>query len=283
MSGVLEGVFMIHDSLPAINPNIPSVARTYAYLLGDNDNVYPSDIALAGELDKVIPGIRGLAINNRRSLRNVVRVLCSNYGIRQFIDNGTGLPTQDSVHQVAQAIDPSARVLYIDNDPVVLAHCRERGLNPENTAFILADMRDEDYVDQVFNRPEARELIDLGQPVGILFISVMHCVPDADGHTYKIVRRFMDRVPPGSALALWQMASEKPPIRHWLTGLMAEMTKCQWGRVRTDEEITPFFAGLEPIDPGIGEILVWRGGDGDVEEQTPDIVEFGGVALKPAN
>lgn len=153
---------------------------------------------------------------------------------------------------------------------------------PGRTALLQADMRDENYVDDVLGRPETRTLIDLGEPVGVLFVSVMHCLPDAGGHPYKIVRQFMDRVPPGSALALWQLVSDRPPLRHRLTGLMAEKTKCRWGRVRTNDEIVPFFAGLEPVAPGIGEITVWRGDDAEVEEQTTDIVEFGGVAVKPA-
>ncbi len=170
---------MSQDARPladTIDVTIPSVARMYDYYLGGKDN-YAVDRAACEELDQVVPSTRALAVNNRRFLRRVVRWLAEEQGVRQFIDHGSGLPTQDNVHEVAQRVAPDARVVYIDNDPIVLAHGRALLEENRNTAVIQADMRD---TDGILGHPEVTRLIDFDRPVAALFVSVLHCIPDED-------------------------------------------------------------------------------------------------------
>lgn len=135
-----------------IDVNVPSVARMYDYYLGGKDN-YPADRVACEQLLEHVPSTKVLAVNNRRFLRRVVHHLASEYGIRQFIDHGSGLPTQDNVHQVAQLVDRDSRVVYIDNDPIVLAHGKAILEENDRTAVIQADMRD---TEGIFGHPEVR-------------------------------------------------------------------------------------------------------------------------------
>ncbi|HEV7625208.1 MAG TPA: SAM-dependent methyltransferase, partial [Streptomyces sp.] len=178
-----------------VDVTTPSVARMYDYYLGGKDN-YEVDRLAVAELDKVVPSTKPLAINNRRFLQRAVRVLAQDYGVRQFLDHGSGLPTQDNVHQVAQGIDPGSRAVYIDNDPIVLAHGRALLQENDNTAVIQADLRDSDAI---FDHPEVRQLIDLSEPVGALFVSVMHCIPDSSDPA-AVLRGIIERLPSGSFL-----------------------------------------------------------------------------------
>ncbi|MGC0413929.1 hypothetical protein RKD31_007172 [Streptomyces sp. SAI-163] len=133
-----------------IDANVPTAARMYDFYLGGKDN-YAADREAVGELDKVVPSTRRLALNNRRFLQRVVRVLAEDYGIRQFLDHGSGLPTQDNVHQVAQRVAPESRVVYVDNDPMVLVHGRALLDQNDQTAVIHADMR---ATEEIFSHPD---------------------------------------------------------------------------------------------------------------------------------
>ncbi|MGW8377355.1 SAM-dependent methyltransferase [Streptomyces sp. ODS28] len=263
-----------------VDTNTPSVARMYDFYLGGKDN-YEVDRLAVGELDKVVPSTRPLAVNNRRFLQRVVKVLAEDYGVRQFLDHGSGLPTQDNVHQVAQRVDPGARAVYVDNDPIVLAHGRALLQENENTAVIQADMRD---TEGIFEHPEVRRLIDLSQPVGVLFVSVMHCLPDASplGGPADVIRRVLERVPSGSFLVINQLVSDQKETRDFVTDFMDQSTHGNWGRVREEFEVARYFEGLELLEPGLGEINGWRP-DGTLgpRQQTTEWWEFGGVARKP--
>jgi len=260
-----------------VDVTIPSVARMYDHYLGGKDN-YEVDRQAVAELDKVVPSTKPLAINNRRFLRRAVRVLAQEYGVRQFLDHGSGLPTQDNVHQVAQRIDPGARAVYVDNDPIVLAHGRALLQENANTAVIQADLRD---TDGIFGHSEVRRLIDLSQPVGALFVSVMHCIPDSSDPA-AVLRRVVDKLPSGSFLVINQLVSEDRATRDFVTGFMAENTQGRWGRVRQAHEVERYFDGLEVLDPGLGGINDWRA-DSEVgpRQLTGEWYEFGGVARKP--
>jgi SAM-dependent methyltransferase len=198
-----------------IDVNIPSVARMYDYYLGGKDN-YAVDREASEDLLKVVPSTQALALNNRRFLRRVVRRLAEDYGIRQFVDHGSGLPTQDNVHEVAQRVDPASRVVYVDNDPIVLAHGRALLEENDNSVVIQADMRD---TDGIFGHPEVTRLIDFDQPVAALFVSVMHCIPDSDDPA-GLVRRVADRLAPGSFLVVCQLVRGRrdPQVRDRLHG-----------------------------------------------------------------
>ncbi|MGW5673651.1 SAM-dependent methyltransferase [Streptomyces sp. NPDC003860] len=258
----------------AIDTTVPSVARMYDYYLGGSDN-YESDRIASEELLKQVPSTKVLAVNNRRFLQRVVRVLAQDYGIRQFVDHGSGLPTQDNVHQVAQAVDPTSRVVYVDNDPIVLAYGRALLDENERTAVIQADMRD---TDEIFGHEETKRLIDFSQPVAALFVSVLHCIPD-ESDPAALVRRVAERLVPGSFLVVCQLVSDRPEIRQYVTDFMDQATGGHWGRVREQKEVAGYLDGLEVLEPGLVEVSTWRP-DNDLApvQATDEWLEWGGVA-----
>ncbi|GEB47636.1 MULTISPECIES: SAM-dependent methyltransferase [Streptomyces] len=260
-----------------VDVTTPSVARMYDHYLGGKDN-YAVDREAVAELDKTVPSTKPLALNNRRFLRRVVRVLATDYGIRQFLDHGSGLPTQDNVHEVAQRVDPASRVVYVDNDPIVLAHGRALLEENDRTSVIQADMRD---TEEIFAHPDVRRLIRLDEPVAALFVSVMHCIPDSSDPA-ALVRRVMDRLPSGSLIVINQLVSHDRSVRDFVTSFMDENTHGNWGRVREPHEVERYFEGLEVLDPGLGEINDWRP-DSELgpRQLTDEWFEFGGVARKP--
>jgi hypothetical protein len=261
------------EDLPGIDPSKAHVARMYDYYLGGENN-FEADRIACMELDKVVPGTRGLAINNRNYLVRVVRTLATEYGIRQFIDIGTGLPTQDNVHQVARRAHPDARVVYVDIDPIVSVHGSALIAGDNSTAFILQDVR---RTGDILSHPDTRRLIDFSQPVAALYISFLHQIPDADDPA-GLVSAMMSQLAPGSFVAMSHLVSADPQLRKKLTGLMLNATEGNWGRVRTKAEVDQFFAGLDVIPPGLVEITTWRPDSTAAEEQTFDWIEYGGVA-----
>jgi hypothetical protein len=258
-----------------IDATVPTAARMYDHYLGGKDN-YAADRAACAELDKVVPSTRALALNNRRFLQRVVRTLTQEYGIRQFLDHGSGLPTQDNVHQVAQRVDPSAHVVYVDNDPMVLVHGRALLEQDERTTVIHADLRE---TEAIFTHPDTERLIDFSQPVAVLFNSVFHCIPDSetDGPS-AVVRRVTERLAPGSCLVMCQLVSEDPQVREFVTDFMDKATQGHWGRVREEKDVAEWFDGLEILDPGLVEVSTWRP-DSEVapRQLTQEWIEFGGV------
>ena len=264
------------EDLPGIDPSKAHVARMYDYYLG-GDNNFEADRIACMELDKIVPGTRGLAINNRNYLVRVVRTLANDYGIRQFIDIGTGLPTQNNVHQVAKEAHSDARVVYVDLDPIVSVHGRALIPDDGSTVFILEDVR---QTEDILNHPDTRRLIDLSEPVAVLYISFLHQIPDRDDPA-GLVRRMTSRLAPGSFVALSHLVSADPELRARLTDLMLNVTEGNWGRVRTKAEVERYFGGLDVIPPGLVEITTWRPDGTATEEQTFDWIEFGGVARKP--
>ncbi|OQD53193.1 hypothetical protein BM536_029180 [Streptomyces phaeoluteigriseus] len=263
----------------SIDATVPTAARMYDHYLGGKDN-YAADRAACEELDKVVPSTRALALNNRRFLQRVVRTLTQEYGIRQYLDHGSGLPTQDNVHQVAQSIDPSAHVVYVDNDPMVLVHGRALLEQDERTAVIHADLRE---TEAIFTHPDTERLLDFSQPVAVLFNSVFHCIPDSetDGPP-AVVRRVAERLAPGSFLVMCQLVSEDPKVREFVTNFMDHATQGHWGRVRQEKDMAALFEGLEVLDPGLVEVSTWRP-DTEVtpRQLSQEWIEYGGVARLP--
>jgi hypothetical protein len=264
------------EDLPGIDPSKAHVARMYDYYLG-GDNNFEADRIACMELDKIVPGTRGLAINNRNYLVRVVRTLANDYGVRQFIDIGTGLPTQNNVHQVAKQAHSDARVVYVDLDPIVSVHGRALIPDDGSTVFILEDVR---QTEDILNHPDTRRLIDLSEPVAVLYISFLHQIPDRDDPA-GLVRRMTSRLAPGSFVALSHLVSADPELRARLTDLMLNVTEGNWGRVRTKAEVERYFGDLDVIPPGLVEITTWRPDGTAAEEQTFDWIEYGGVARKP--
>jgi hypothetical protein len=220
--------------------------------------------------------MRELALNNRQFLRRVVQVLAAEYGIRQFIDYGSGLPTQDNVHEVAQRVDPASHVVYIDNDPIVRAIGGVLLESNENTAVLQADIRD---TDEIFSSEPVRRLIDLTQPVAALFVSVLHCIPDASGPA-QLIAQVANRLPAGSMMVVCQLVSDSAQVRDFVTRFMDEQTQGHWGRVREKRDVTAFCAPLDVVQPGLVEVSGWRPGTDDVPAQSSwEWEEYGGVGI----
>ena len=240
------------------DPTVAHQARMYDYLLGGKDN-YAADRAAMETALKVNPEMAFTARANRAFLGRAVRYLAAEAGIRQFLDIGTGIPTAGNTHEIAQAIAPTSRVVYVDYDPVVLAHARAL-LNSHQagaTEYIDADLRDTGAV-----LDGARKVLDFTQPVAVSLISVLHAVPDADD-PHAIVARFMDAVPSGSYLALSHLGSD-------LLGQEAEDGLKDVGdrmmhqklAARSGEQVARFFAGTDLVAPGLVRVEEWRPGAG---------------------
>jgi SAM-dependent methyltransferase len=272
-----DGAAMQPDDFPEIDTRTASVARVYDYMLGGTDN-YEIDRRAADMGEDLMPGSFALTRNNRRYLERVVRYLAGECGIRQFIDNGSGLPTQNNVHQVAQKAAPGSKVVYVEIDPVILAHGRVKALLAEDnsTAFIEADACD---VGGVLSHPDTQRLINFDEPVAVLYFSFLHCIPDASDPR-GVVRQLTDRLAPGSYLAISHLTSDDPEFRERATRFILEAHGGHWGRARSREEVAEFFDGLEVVPPGLVKAVDWHP-DGREEEQSPDWFEYGGVARKP--
>src|SRR5687767_7858693 len=172
-----------------VNTGVPNPARIYDYLLDGKDN-FPADRDVAEQLLAIAPVARDVVEDNRAFLRRAVRFLAAEAGIRQFIDLGSGLPTQGNVHEIAQAVAPDERVVYVDNDAMVVTHSRAL-LAGDNTAAIQADLREPD---RLLGDAELRELIDFDQPIALLLMAILHFFPD-DEDPFGIVARFRDALP----------------------------------------------------------------------------------------
>ncbi len=266
------------DDFPELDTTTASAARMYDYALGGTDN-YPVDRQAVDAAEDRAPGGMAELRSNRRFLERAVRYLVAECGIRQFIDNGSGLPTQQNVHQVAQRTHPGVRVVYIDNDPVVLRHQKVGALlaADASTAFLMSDARD---VDRILSHPDTARLIDFDEPVAVLYLSFLHFVPDADD-PWGMIRRLMARTAPGSYLAVSHFVSDDPAIRQDLTEFFTRATGGHFGRLRERPEVDSFFEGLEIVEPGLMRVAEWH------SEVPPELrdrkaFEYGGLGRKPA-
>ncbi|MET9297400.1 SAM-dependent methyltransferase [Streptomyces sp. NPDC003077] len=253
-------------------------ARIWNHWLGGKDN-YPVDVAAGEEIRRLHPGIGDYARADRVFLGRAVRHLTADVGIRQFLDIGTGLPTADNTHEVAQRVAPDARVVYVDNDPLVLAHARALLTStPQGaTDYLDADLRD---LDTILER--AAKTLDLSRPVGLMLLGVVIFIED-DAEAYGLVRRLMEALPAGSHLVLSHtvtapgMADVDAAVAFWNAHGTPHLTQ------RTYEGITRFFDGLEPVGPGVVSCARWEAGDAPpaVPGVRPgDVAMFGGVARK---
>jgi S-adenosyl methyltransferase len=267
---------MQSDGFVDIDTKTPSGARGYDYILGGTDN-YAIDRLMVDQVEAMLPGTKASTRNNRRFLERAVRYLVNDCGIRQFIDNGSGLPTQQNVHHIAQGVDPDARVVYVDIDPVVIRHQKVAALAENaNTAFILADARD---VDAIVDHADTQRLIDFSQPVALLYLAFLHFIPDQDD-PYGMVRRLLDRLVPGSYLVISHGTADEDEVGHAVTEFIGENSKGNFGRIRTRREVGQFFDGLELVEPGLVKVTDWRP-DGRDEAESPRFFGFGGVGRKP--
>jgi S-adenosyl methyltransferase len=235
---------------PGIDASVATAARIYDYWLGGHNN-FAADRIAALKVTEHAPEVPFLAKENRKFLGRAIRFLAGEMGIRQFLDLGTGLPTRGNVHQVAQAITPDARVVYVDNDPMVLAHSRALKTG-EGTAVIRADLRDPDTI---LGHPDTRRLIDFSEPLAVLFAAVLHFVGDPDAAA--AVARFTGATAAGSYLVLSTVTSD-PDEQAAAVGTAVYASTANPVRLRTREEILAFFDGMELLEPGLVPVQQWR-------------------------
>ena len=239
---------------PEFDTSVAHQARMYDYLLGGKDN-YAADRAQTEAALKVYPEWAFTARANRAFLGRAVRYLAADAGIRQFLDIGTGIPTAGNTHQVAQAIAPESRVVYVDYDPVVLAHARALLTSSDAgaTEYIDSDLRDTSTILE-----QAGRLLDFTKPVAVTLVAILHAIPDADDPR-AIVARLMDAVPSGSYLAISHLGLEFLPPE-----TLRQMQDLSRGNIqqefayRSQDEVSLFFAGLDLVEPGIVPLQDWR-------------------------
>lgn len=251
----MEGnsVSMRASSQFGVHPERPNVARMYDYYLGGKDN-YEADRAAADQVLTHAPQAPAIAQENRKFISRAITYLTAR-GIRQFIDLGSGLPTQENVHEVAQRATPHPRVVYADNDPVVLSHARALLVDDDQTTVIDADMR---HPDEVLTHPDLLRMIDLSQPVALLFVSVLHCLTDADAPD-QVVARFGEAVAPGSHLVISHItAGDQQPQAHAGAQVYRDLGATSNMVLRDYSAILSFFDGTELIEPGLVPLPRWR-------------------------
>jgi len=258
---------------PEIDTSVPQSARIWNYWLGGKDN-YPVDRAAGDQYREVFPGVIDVARASRQFLTRAVRYLAGEAGVRQFLDIGTGLPTVDNTHEVAQRVAPESRIVYVDNDPLVLTHARALLTStPQGvTDYIDADLREPDKILEA-----AAKTLDFTQPIALMLMGIMGHIGDYD-EARSMVRRLLDALPSGSYLALndgtnvVSEAIEQAQEGYDETGAVPY-------RLRSPEQIAGFFDGLALVEPGVVSCPQWRP---DPTVSGPAEVDaFGGVGRKP--
>ncbi len=265
---------MAHEDPAQIRTDIPHSARIWNFWMGGKDN-YEVDRTVGKASLQIDPDIATMAVQSRQFLIRAVRHLTEEAGIRQFLDIGTGLPTMQNTHEVVQGIAPEAKIVYVDHDPLVLAHARAllTSTSAEGvTTFVNADFHEPEKI-----IAEAHAVLNLNLPVAVMFMGVL-----GHAHSYedvlRIVRAVMAAVPAGSYLVMWDGTDDSPAY----VDLCAEYEKSGGTPYspRTRKQIADVFGGLELIDPGFTCITGWRPDSSEVGRSV-DIAAFGGVARKP--
>ncbi|HEX4833233.1 MAG TPA: SAM-dependent methyltransferase [Trebonia sp.] len=258
---------------PEIDVTKPSIARVYDARLGGKDN-FAADRAVAAEVNKVFPDGGKAARSNRALLGRAVRYMAL-AGITQFLDLGSGLPTAQNTHQIAQAVNPAARVVYVDNDPIVLAHGRALLANDVSTTVVTADLRDPDAI---LGRPEIAGFLDFTQPTGLILNAVVHHVLDEEG-PYAILGRYKELLAPGSYLLLTHFSNYTEAARGLEHVLLKALGR---GQLRDRDEITRFFDGFDLVPPGVVHLVQWQPEEPLREPLgISDVLYLGGLARKP--
>jgi hypothetical protein len=257
-----------------IDTTVPHSARIWNYWLGGKDN-YAVDRAAGDEYLKVFPGIVDVARAQRAFLARSIRYLAGEAGVRQFLDVGTGLPTADNTHQVAQQVAPEARIMYVDNDPLVLTHARALLTStPQGaTAYIHADLHE---VDEIVR--QASTTLDLAKPIALILHGILGHVTDND-EARSIVRNLMDALPSGSYLNLADGTKDSSGEFEQAQDEYNDSGAVPYV-LRTPAEITSFFDGLELVEPGVVSCPRWRP-DAAPDGPSADVDVYGGVGRKP--
>jgi S-adenosyl methyltransferase len=271
------------EQVPAgVDPTRPSPARMYDYMLGGTRNLQVDREATERFLAQW-PDLFDAASANRGFLRRAARMMAQTHGIRQFLDIGSGLPTQNNTHEAVHQIAADARVVYVDLDPMVLMYARELLTDDGTTAVIQADLRDPD---RLLADPDLRRLIDFSQPVGVLMTAVLQFVADASD-PWALVARYMRAVVPGSYLALSHITGDKLSVQSVQTGVEVYQAATERAHPRTKAEIARFFTGLELVppypgaEPGLANVGQWGAEDPAAANSDGAQAFYCGVARKP--
>lgn len=243
---------MPEESVPqGVDGTVASPARIYDALLGGKEN-YAVDRAVAENLTQLVPLLPRMIRDNRDFLGRAVRCLAADHGIRHFLDVGSGLPTQENVHHVARAVDPSAQVVYVDNDPMAVVHARALMAKTPGTTATGADLRD---VADLLSRPEVRDLLSQGEPVGLLLVAVVHFLSDEED-PFGVVAELTAAMPPGSFVVMSHATADidQESRREAENAYRASSDM----HTRTKAEVTRFFDGMRLLEPGVVWSYDWR-------------------------
>jgi hypothetical protein len=270
---------MTEDRSGAPNLSTPNVARIYDFMLGGKDN-YECDREVASQLFRD-PRVRPLVRANRRFLIRAVRYLVEEVGIRQFLDIGAGLPTQENVHEVAHRYAPEVRVVYVDNDPVVQSHARAL-LESDNVTIVGGDLR---RPAEILELPAAREMINFAEPLGVLLVAVLHFIPD-DDHPYDIVTTLRNAMAPGSYLVVSHGTADEAPADNSAKAAQEYQSTNASLALRSRSQCARFFDGLDLVSPGLVGVREWRPdlstqADGPVGRAAGPVGSYVGVGYKP--
>jgi hypothetical protein len=260
---------------PGVNVNVPHSARIYDYWLGGKDN-FAVDRAVGEAMIQAIPGMRYMAGENRKFVHRAARDLVAKEGIRQFLDIGTGIPTRPNLHEVAQQIAPDTRVVYVDNDPIVLAHARALMISSTRgrSEYIAADVR---RPRSIFTEPVLSDTLDLAEPIGLTLIAILMLLADSD-EPWDRVAELRDAMPSGSCLAITHPTADFNPAE--VDQAVAAATGAGLVLVpRTKAAVQRFFGDWELLEPGVVPVSSWRP-DGPVEHSEAAYY-WAGVARKP--
>jgi hypothetical protein len=261
---------------PEFNAGVAHPARVYDYWLGGKDN-YAADRVLGDAIIAAMPSTRFAARANRAFLARAVRYLSAEAGIRQYLDVGTGIPAAGNTHEVAQAAAPRSRVVYVDNDPVVMAHARAlmTGDPVGATAFIQADLREPG---RILAHQELRATLDLGKPVALMLIAVLHFLADTQ-NPRDIVAELLGALPSGSYLAVSHLTADFDPDSAAAAQAAGQRSGVTYVP-RSRDEVAAFFAGLDLVDPGVVPLLAWRPDDGTPEDPRA-VRSYAAIGRKP--
>jgi S-adenosyl methyltransferase len=269
---------MTSDSpLPPIDTTVPTSARVYDYLLGGKDN-FAADRSVGDAIIAQVPALPLMVRAQRAFLGRAVTFLVKEGNVRQFLDIGTGIPSANNVHEVAQAIAPETRVVYIDNDPIVMAHARALMASHVHgtTEFIQADLREPEAI---LSHPALSATLDLKQPVGLLLLGILMHLHDEDD-PFGIVATLMRRLPSGSYLTIAHPTPDFDRKAMTAVASVAEASGIPYVP-RTRADVEKFFTGLELVDPGVVPMLGWHPDEDDTPDDIYSVYAWAGVGRKP--
>jgi hypothetical protein len=269
----------MRERTSSIDASVAHPARRYNYLLGGKDN-FAKDREAGPFIEEQFPAVRTSIREGRQFLQRVVSFLAGEAGIDQFLDIGTGLPTADNTHEVAQRINPAARVVYVDNDPMVLTHARAllTSTAEGRSYYLEEDLRN---IDAILDDRQVMEVLDYRRPVAVMLIAVLHFIRD-DEEALSIVRRLMDGLPSGSYLAITHLSVDTFPAEEAAAHYRLEEEGKIDAFARSRKQIAHFFDGLEIVDPGTVVPSDWRSAvPKQARPSHQDIAGFSAVARKP--